>query len=485
MHFSYWIFPQSHTLNNLAAGNNSLYVALDIIFKDGTNLRDSGLTNQYGGGVNPTNQASVLALDTWNYVTVDLTPLAGKTVSRIDLGYNQSGSSGGYRGYVDDVGFTTPTLATLPQIPTGLQAFGGYGLASLNWAASTAATSYNVKRSSSGGAEITIASPSTTNYTDQGLTNGTTYYYVVSAVNYLGESGNSSEVNVTPVTPVPDSYESAVVTDNPLAYWPLNETNGSTAYDLVGGYNGTYVGGVTLANPGVPFLGFSSASSTALFDGTSAYVDVPEGPFNFTNAFTVVAWVKVPAISHFSGILGHGDSSWRVSINPSGDPAGNDGNSSGDAASPTSILGTNWHMLAYACAGPTNVGGNGLLYIDGVPVATNTVRTVATNNLDVWIGGSPDYGTARLLAGNIAQAGIFTNALSPAQVLTLYQAATNVLTIKLSIAPVGGGNLTLFWSRGTLLQSTNLAGPWTTNSAASPYTFAPTNTQTYFKVKVT
>ena len=108
MRLSYWIFPQSHTNDSLATGSNSAYVALDLIFTDGTNLRDSGLTNQYGVGVNPTNQASILALDTWNYVTVDLTPLAGKTVNRIDLGYNQPGSSGGYRGYVDDIAFTTP-----------------------------------------------------------------------------------------------------------------------------------------------------------------------------------------------------------------------------------------------------------------------------------------------------------------------------------------------------------------------------------------
>lgn len=484
MRFSYWIFPQSHTNNSLVTGNNSAYAALDLIFTDGTNLRDSGLTNQYGAGVNPTSQASILALDNWNYVTIDLTPLSGKTVSRIDLGYNQPGGSGGYRGYVDDIGFTTPApSATLPQTPTGLRAFGGYGLASLKWAASTAATSYNVKRSTSSGAETTIASPSTTNYTDQGLANGTTYYYTVSAVGYPGESGNSSEVNVMPSAPVPDSYESAIVSDNPLAYWPLNETNGSIAYDLVGGYNGTYIGGFTLANPGVPFFGFSSASDTALFDGTSAYVDVSEGPFNLTNAFTVVAWVKVPAISHFSGILGHGDSSWRVSISPSGDPAGNDGNDSGDATSPTSILGTNWHMLAYACTGPSNAGGNGLLYIDGVPVATNNVPNVATNNLDVWIGGSPDYGTARLMAGSIAQAAVFTHALSSAQVLALYQAATNIPNIKLSIAPAGVGNLMLTWWRGTLLQSTNLAGPWTTNTATSPYKIAPTNSPMYFRAK--
>ena len=484
MHFSYWIFPQSHTLNNLVAGNNSLFVALDLNFTDGTNLRDSGLTNQYGAGVNPTNQAGYLALDTWNYVTVDLTPLAGKTVSRIDLGYNQPGSSGGYRGYVDDVGFTTPTLATFPSIPTGLRAVGGYGLASLNWGAAAGATSYNVKRSTVSGAETTIASGSTTNYTDAGLARGATYYYVVSAVNLLGESGNSSEVNIKPVTPVPGSYESAVVTNHPLAYWPLNETNGSTAYDVVGGHNGTYIGQVTLAQPGVSLWGFSSPNYSALFDGTSAYVDVPEAPFNLTNAISVLAWVKVPATPHFSGIMGHGDSSWRLSANLAGDAGGNDGNSNHDATSPTSIVGSNWHMLAYTCTGPTNVSGNGSLYVDGVLVANNTVPALTGNTLDVWIGGSPDYGTARLLSGSIAHAAVFTNVLSAVQVRALYQAATNVPTVRLSIAPDGAGKLTLTWLRGTLLQSTNLAGPWITNTATSFCSFGPTDSQMYFKVKL-
>jgi hypothetical protein len=40
------------------------------------------------------------------------------------------------------------------------------------------------------------------------------------------------------------------------------------------------------------------------------------------------------------------------------------------------------------------------------------------------------------------------------------------------------------WSPGVLLQATNLAGPWTTNPAASPYVVPPTGTQMFFKVKV-
>jgi len=108
MHFSYWIFPQSSANINLTSGNNSAYVALDVIFSDGSTLRDSGLTNQYGVQANPGNQVGVLQLDNWNYVTVDLTPLAGKTINRIDLGYSQPNGLGGYRGYVDDISLTVP-----------------------------------------------------------------------------------------------------------------------------------------------------------------------------------------------------------------------------------------------------------------------------------------------------------------------------------------------------------------------------------------
>jgi regulation of enolase protein 1 (concanavalin A-like superfamily) len=87
--------------------------------------------------------------------------------------------------------------------PTGLTAVPANAQVTLQWNADPPATSYNVKRSTTyGGPYSTIANvvgPPT--FTDAGpgeVANGTTYYYVVSGVNSLGESTNSAQANATP-----------------------------------------------------------------------------------------------------------------------------------------------------------------------------------------------------------------------------------------------------------------------------------------------
>jgi hypothetical protein len=86
-----------------------------------------------------------------------------------------------------------------PAAPTGLNATVGDKQVALTWNASATATSYNVKRGTAhGGPYTTVNSPTGTSYTDIGLTDGTQYYYVVSAVNAGGESANSTEVSATP-----------------------------------------------------------------------------------------------------------------------------------------------------------------------------------------------------------------------------------------------------------------------------------------------
>ncbi len=91
---------------------------------------------------------------------------------------------------------------TAPAAPTGLGAAAGNAQVSLSWTGSAGATSYNVKRSTSaGGPYTTVATGvTTTSYTNTGLVNGTTYYYVVSAVNPL-ESPNSNQASAMPTAP--------------------------------------------------------------------------------------------------------------------------------------------------------------------------------------------------------------------------------------------------------------------------------------------
>jgi hypothetical protein len=67
----------------------------------------------------------------------------------------------------------------------------------------------------------------------------------------------------------------------------------------------------------------------------------------------------------------------------------------------------------------------GTLYIDGVAVAQAPWTSLSDNSQYPWlIGGAPDYwNSARNFSGNIAQAAFFTNALTAAQVDSLYAAA--------------------------------------------------------------
>ena len=90
---------------------------------------------------------------------------------------------------------SSPVLAA----PKDLIATAGNRQVSLTWTASSGATSYHVKRAATnGGPYSQVSAPTNASYTDSGLTNGTTYYYVVSALNASGESANSTQASATP-----------------------------------------------------------------------------------------------------------------------------------------------------------------------------------------------------------------------------------------------------------------------------------------------
>jgi fibronectin type 3 domain-containing protein len=162
---------------------------------------------------------------------------------------------------------TAPAQA--PATPTGLTATASNAQVSLTWAASSTATSYNVKRATTTGGPYTkISSPTTTSFTDTGLTNGTTYFYVVSAVNSTGESANSAQAGATPVAPTQPPVVPASLTataGNAQVSLAWTASSGVTSYHLkrstTSGGPYTQVAAPTAAN----------FTDTALTNGTTYF----------------------------------------------------------------------------------------------------------------------------------------------------------------------------------------------------------------------
>ena len=125
------------------------------------------------------------------------------------------------------------TTSTAPPVPTALLATAGDKQVSLAWTASAGATSYSVKGSStSGGPYVLAGSVPGTNFVDLNLTDGTTYYFVVTALTGTAESAACPEVAATPsasATPLPPA-EDPTRNKVGLGTWFMNDWDGSSAF---------------------------------------------------------------------------------------------------------------------------------------------------------------------------------------------------------------------------------------------------------------
>lgn len=195
------------------AGNNPPHISIDPIAPGGVTVTNTiplvlhgtasgylGITSVTWSNAATGGSGSALGTMPWtasiplalgpNPITVTATDPSGKTANdSVTIAYDPSRSG------------------PFPPGPTDVVASAGDGAVTLRWAAVPGASSYNIYRATvpgvlkstsdtlPGGAVVpTVQSP----FAVTGLTNGTPYYFVVTAVDGIGEGVESSEVSATP-----------------------------------------------------------------------------------------------------------------------------------------------------------------------------------------------------------------------------------------------------------------------------------------------
>jgi fibronectin type 3 domain-containing protein len=144
-----------------------------------------------------------------------------------------------------------------PSAPSSLVATAGNAQVSLFWTAPPGSTTFNIYYSTTKGVTTSsgtkITGVSLPMYVLPGLTNGKTYYVVVTAVNTAGESAISNEANAEPVAPKPGVPTNVTASPNnqqvTLSWSPvLGADSYNVYYSTTPGVttaNGTKVSGLT------------------------------------------------------------------------------------------------------------------------------------------------------------------------------------------------------------------------------------------------
>ncbi len=306
--------------------------------------------------------------------------------------------------------------------------------------------------------------------------------------------------------PVAGSYAECLKTNGAVAHWRMNETGADPmggmawAYDLIGGHAGMYGtftlnGYYQIMGPDSPaWPGFESANyALQVFPGyTNSYVEIPASEaLNLnTNTVTITAWVNPQnALVPNAGIV------FQRNNGVAGLNLGGNGN-----------LGFNWNDTAASWGWDSGLTlpinewsyvalvvspSKATIYLYNAETWTNS--SLALANASAKFAGPLDIGVdafdpmVRAFDGFIDEVAVFNRALTPAQIAGQVSIASGTQVVPpvvepptISIEP-SGSTLKITWT-GTLLESTNLNGPWVTNTTgASPLTVSPTQPQMFYR----
>ncbi len=200
--------------NRIYADLSRILYVVDGVTNNVMNMMSMGDANDVG--VNPTTNK--IYMTNGNAISV-IDGFTNNVVNTIPVGNSPTGigvNSNTNKIYVPNYGSNTISVIdgnssstfTVPSVPQNLQATVDNSQVVLSWSAPSSngdasITNYNVYRGTSSGTETLLTTVgNTTSYTDTTVTAGQTYFYKVTAVNFVGESSQSNETSATPTAPV-------------------------------------------------------------------------------------------------------------------------------------------------------------------------------------------------------------------------------------------------------------------------------------------
>jgi hypothetical protein len=401
-------------------------------------------------------------------------------------------------GQYIDVGITeressvTITQPPIPPTPNGLRAAAGLLGVSLGWNTSSNATNYQIKRGLiSGGpySDFVFESPLNAG-TDTNATPGTTYYYVVSALNAAGASADSGEISITVPIPPPPSVATWLIADGitgltngaAVALWPDASGHGYDAMQNSPNRRPTYVTG---AINGLPVLRFSAASTNYL-----AFTRPVQDDFTIIFVFRATQGVGTGTAFYQGAGLVNGEVATTVndfgtSLNANGRILAGTGNPDVTIASASSTY-TNGQPHIVVFKRTRNTGALAL-YVDGATQGTATGGQQSLTSPSQLVLGAQQT-LLNYLTGDIAEVKIYATALNDTDRIAEETALKCKYGLGAGSAPSAPSNFSvtagdrkalLYWwptvgASGYKVQwSANVGGPFTQligNLATNSYT---------------
>jgi prepilin-type N-terminal cleavage/methylation domain-containing protein len=219
------------------------------------------------------------------------------------------------------------------------------------------------------------------------------------------------------------AYSASVLSDNPLAYYRLNETNGSSMVDSLGGAPGTY-SNVSLNNPGALSDSTTGATFSVLSTSSASF------PRTISGDFSIEFWFKT---SLPQGLLGQWylgsalvDAEVAGFTNDFGVSFGAGQVMAGIGAPDTTITSTGpalydgqWHYVAFT---RRRTSGQLRLYVDNQSAVNGSAQTgLLTASSTMSLGRTAGY-PSNFFTGSIDEVAIYDSVLQPSDVSAHYNA---------------------------------------------------------------